>query len=354
MLLGSAGALADAQSECRDWQNTPPDRTIVVCSEVIRSDLGAFWAYTYRGIAYGSKGDLDRAIVDFNEAIELNPKYGMAYYNRGVAYGSKGDLDRAIADYSKAIEIDPKYTIAHINRGVAYKAKGDLDRAIADYSKAIEIDPKYTVAYTNRGFAYGSKGDLDRAIADYSKAIEINPKDAMVYKSRGVAYGSKGDLDRAIADYNKAIEIDPKDAETYLARGVAHFYKGNFSDASALLHAIELTDNSYAMLYRYLARSRAGEAAGPELDANAGRLKTKEWPFAVIELYLGRRTPEATLGVADKPDQRCEAQFYIGQWHVLKGNAAKAEAAFKVAVETCPKSFFEYAGAVAELKRLKR
>ena len=60
-----------------------------------------------------------------------------------------------------------------------------------------------------------------------------------------------------------------------------------------------------------------------------------------------------TLDAAN-PEQRCEAQFYIGQWYVLKGNAAEAETAFKVAVETCPKEFVEYAGAVVELKRLKR
>jgi hypothetical protein len=53
MLLGSTAALADAQSECRDWHN-----------EVIRRDPGASGP-----IAYGNKGDLDRAIVDFNEAI---------------------------------------------------------------------------------------------------------------------------------------------------------------------------------------------------------------------------------------------------------------------------------------------
>ena len=52
-----------------------------------------------------------------------------------------------------------------------------------------------------------------------------------------------------------------------------------------------------------------------------------------------------------QPGGRREAQFYIGQWHVLK--ARKAEAALKVAIETCPKNSVEYAAAVAELKRLK-
>ena len=286
-LLGTTtSALADARSECESY-NTPLDRRIVACSEVIRRDPRAAWAYVNRGTAYGRKGDPDRAIADYNTAIELDPKDADGYYNRGNAY----------------------------------RDKGDLDRAIADFNKAIEINPKYTYAYNNRGNAYRRKGDPDRAIADYSKAIEINPKDAGAYYSRGSTW----------------------------------FIKGDFSEASAdFLHVIELNDASYAMVFRYLARSRGGEAAGPELDTNAGRLKTKEWPYAVIELYLDRRAPKATLNAAGNPAQQCEAQFFIGQWHVLKGNAAEAETALKAAVETCPKSWIVYAGAVAELKRLKR
>jgi lipoprotein NlpI len=73
----------------------------------------------------------------------------------------------------------------------------------------------------------------------------------------------------------------------------------------------------------------------------------------VTELYLGKRSPEATLDAAAKADDRCEAHFYIGQWHVLKGNLADARKALEVAANTCTKIFIEYDVAVAELKRLK-
>jgi hypothetical protein len=84
------------------------------------------------------------------------------------------------------------------------------------------------------------------------------------------------------------------------------------------------------MLFRHLAKARAGEA-------NADRLKTKQWPYAVIELYLGKLSPAATLDAAVQAGGRCEGQCYIGQWHVLKASKAEAEAALKVAVENCPK-----------------
>jgi len=46
------------------------------------------------------------------------------------------------------------------------------------------------------------------------------------------------------------------------------------------------------------------------------------------------------------------AQFYAGEWQLLRGDRAAAAAALKMAVETCPKSFIEFKGAKAELTRI--
>ena len=222
------------------------------------------------------------------------------------------------------------------------------------YDRAIVLDPKDASAYTLRGLAYQDKVEFDRAIADYDKAIALDPKDADPYVSRGLAYYLKGELDRTIADCNKALELEPKNSAAWLMLGAARYDAGDFKGASAdLLRSIEIDEDAYAMLYRFLAQSRAGEAAETELKANAGRLKTEEWPFAVTELYLGNRSPAATLAAAATPEQKCEAQFYLGQWHIVKGSRADAETALRAAVDTCPKSSTEFRAAIAELKRLK-
>ena len=265
----------------------------------------------------------------------------------------KEDTDRRIRGCTALIRQDPRDAVAYLNRGSAYGDKGDYDLSIADHTKAIELDPKDEVAYNNRGNAYGAKGDYDGAIADYSKAIELDPKAADAYMNRGVTYKVKGDYDLAIADYTKIIELEPEYWGAYRNRGYARFYEGDFKDAGAdLLRVIELKDDIYLMLLRYLARSRAGEDAASELEANAARLKTKDWPYPVIELYLGKREPEAALSSAAKPDERCDAHFYVGEWHVLQNNRDEAAKALQVAKDTCPKNFFEYTAAVAELKRL--
>ena len=106
------------------------------------------------------------------------------------------------------------------------------------------------------------------------------------------------------------------------------------------------------MLWLYIARARANEDGAAELSALAVKLKTKEWPYPMTELFLSKQSPEATLQAAGTPDNRCEAQFYIGEWRVTRGEREAAVDLLKAAAESCPKTFIEYEGAVAELKRL--
>jgi tetratricopeptide (TPR) repeat protein len=285
----------------------------------------------------------------------------MAYFNRANAYHRKGEYDRAfadfghvIADYSYALEQNPKDAKAYNNRGEAYHRKGEYDRAIADYDRALELNPKYAGAYNNRGLAYGKKGEYDRAIADFGRALKLNPKDAVAYNNRGSAYQAKGEYDRAIADYGRALELNPRYAYAYHNRGHAHFVTGDFAKASEdFLHLLgEIHDATRPMLFRYISRARLGENAAPGLVYNTFFLKTKEWPYAVFELYLGKRLPDATLAAASKPDEECEANFYVGEWHILQNRPADAEPLLRKVAEACPTIL--YTTAQAELKRLKQ
>ncbi len=137
--------------------------------------------------------------------------------------------------------------------------------------------------------------------------------------------------------------------------GIAKFGAGDFKGASSdLLRSIELKDDIYAMLFRYLARARAGAKRLRRRNLRPMRDSlTKEWPYAVIELYLGRRSPELMLDAAGKPDEQCVAQFFSGEWYILQNKSAEARAALRKVVETCPKTVTEYADALTELKRLK-
>jgi tetratricopeptide (TPR) repeat protein len=399
------GAMAQQLRSCEAGDGASPDDQIAACTAVIRSgipndkELAAL--FNYRGVAYKAKGDLDNAIADYTEAIRRDPDYAAAYNSRGIAYKAKGDVDKAIADYDQAIRLNPGSAPAFNNRGYAYFAKSSYDRAVTDFDEAVKLDPQYALAYNNRGYAYFMQKNYDRAIGDYDQAIRIDPLPAVarvggsgrshvnIYVNRGVAYALKGDFDhalsdyyeairidpnyarafgsrghvfrhignyaRAISDYSEALRLDPSDTGVYADRGFVHFLVADYPQATAdLAQAIARLPEPYPVLWRYLARTRAGGDGTAELAAAAAQLKTKAWPHPIIEFYLGKRTADDMAAAAAGTEERCEAEFYLGEWRLVRGDRTKAKEALEAAKATCPASFYEHDGAVAELGRIDR
>jgi lipoprotein NlpI len=240
-------------------------------------------------------------------------------------------------------------------RAQLYASKNDLDAAIADQDEAIRLVPQLAALYLDRARLWNRKGDDRRTIADFDKAIELEPKNAALYLTRGDFFRNKGDYERAIRNYDQAIERQADYPMAYGNRGLARFYKGDFVDAMNDFQRVgNERANTYSMLMLWVARARAGRSdAIGELSKTAGKLKSGEWPYPIVELYLGRRSPDETLSAATKPGERCEAQFYVGQFHLARGARALAAKSLQSAVDTCPKDFVEYRGAVEELKQFK-
>ncbi len=240
----------------------------------------------------------------------------------------------------------------------------------------------------DRTSCYDEKNNAEQTIAGCTALIQSGREIlAVEYYNRGIAWRHKGDNDQAIADYTEAIRLNPNYASAFKNRGRANFFIANYvAAASDLTRGVqEKPDDAHAVIWLYLARARSGsQNAAAELETNAAILKQSDWPYPVIELFLGRRAPETmqitsrALSVASNPDapkkpsvpsnpdapktlsvpsnleDRCEARFYVGEWYLLQGDRARAATALKAAADTCPKTFIEYTGAQAELKRLEQ
>ena len=249
----------------------------------------------------------------------------------------------------------------HYNRAIELWARGMHDRAMADYDAAIRIDPKFGDAYYSRGNAWSMRGDSDRAIADFDAALKLNPRDRQTLGSRAFEWTIKGDYARAIADHDAVLQLDPKSAVTVFGRGRAHFYNGAWARAVAdLEQAMKLDANPYTALWLYLARKRGGADAENQLDNETRDSRGGSWPGPVIVLFLGRTDPGSVMiastdrNATTQREQRCEANFYIAHWHLLRGNRDQALPLLKEAQAECPKDILEYEGAVAELRRLQK
>jgi lipoprotein NlpI len=176
------------------------------------------------------------------------------------------------------------------------------------------------------------------------------------YFNRGLAWSDRADYDRAIADFDEAIKLDPKGDVAYHDRGLTRFYKGDFAgSADDLRKSNDLKPESFTVLRMYIARSRGGGSdANQEFAKAAGALTSKNWPRPVIEFYLGERSAESMVeAAADNVERRCDAQFYLGQWHLMQNKRAEAVEPLRGALaDGCPKYLFEYVGAQVDLKRI--
>jgi tetratricopeptide (TPR) repeat protein len=323
------------------------------------SELDANNAKTHYnlGAAFLYNSQIDEAAQAFSEAIALDPESAVFHSGRGTAYLQATDYDLAIADFTKAVQIDPDLAAGYNNRGIAYARKGEFDLAIEDYTGAIRLDPQYVHAFANRADAYLKTDRVQGAIRDLTAAISVDPKYAEAYGKRGQAYLGLGDLQRSASDLKKAIALNANDTQSYDALAMAQVLAGDNNSAIANLERViaAYPDNPYAPLWLYLARAREGDAdASALLRRQRETLQGEGWPRALYDFFLGRKSPEQVLAVANDRSQQCEAQFYIGQGHLLRGERADAAQSFEAATADCPPHLLETIGAKVELERLAR
>jgi lipoprotein NlpI len=196
-------------------------------------------------------------------------------------------------------------------------------------------------------------------VADYGAALKLTPDDVRMYLGRAVEWAGLGDYKRAQADYDEVIRRQPKEAAGYFGRGRVRFYAGDFmQSASDFTRSLQLGGGIYSAIWLFLARKRADIAAEETLAQEAGTSGAGNWPAAIVALYLGKSTPDAVQKAAANPDparqrdQRCEANFYVAQWHLLRAEREPASRLLRDAQSGCSGSFLEHEAAVAELRRL--
>lgn len=144
----------------------------------------------------------------------------------------------------------------------------------------------------------------------------------------------------------------------YLADPFVQYFQGQYQLAADDFAASAQRDEKaapYYYLWRFLAQTQGNDSrAATDLRVEAGKLDQSKWPYPIYKLFLGELKPEEVIAKATDNDSLCEAIFYVGEWHLLRGETADATQKFKAALLSCPKTFMEYEGAGGELGQLSR
>jgi lipoprotein NlpI len=330
-------------------------------------DIKAARRWFYRTVGAALVLLFGLAIYDFVNFSRS--KQALADAQAGSEAAQRHNPDMAIILYGKAIEAGTLSgeTLAEVYkvRGLAYLQKQDWDAAEQDFNEAAHRGADDMAVQFGRGIAYSGKGDNDAALRAFDSVIASarDPDDirTSALASRGNIYVTLGQYQRGLQDFDAALRRVPGDTEMHGARGDAYFYLARFDKAEADLVIAGDHDPKmeYYPLWVYLAQAHQGEEAKSELDRRAEKLDLRAWPGAVIEFYRGRLAANdvlAAAGMGDaktQHDQRCEADFYLGEHALLAGDKDKSRELLQAAVDSCDRRFIEYAGAKAELARIQ-
>ena len=250
-------------------------------------------------------------------------------FSRGVNANNRGDADAAIPAFTAALaagDLAPGYIPnAHFGRARAYLQKGNCAEAFSDLDEVIKLKADNVDAYLLRGSANTCLNKPDAALADFNLAIALRPT-AVLFAARANFHWNQGQFSQAAEDYAQAVKLDPRRA--------------------------------YFVLWFALSADRAGTLDQAALAATVRTLGIDNWPAPLLDFYRGKTTTDKVYHDAASSDaqtatnQKCEADFYIGEWHLARKNAAAAKPLLQQAVNECPHDFVEYVAAQVELKRL--
>jgi predicted aspartyl protease/tetratricopeptide (TPR) repeat protein len=270
------------------------------------------------------------------------------------------DRKEVLAALDEAIAKDPKDTKALLNRAVVRLAQNETKEAVADLDAVIALEPRNAVALAARAGARTALGDYDGALADSQGSIDNGMRTSSAYVERARIRRAKGDLDGMMQEYDQALKLDPLDAAALRQRGTALFAAGRFDAAERDFAALAAArPDAYVAAWLSYARLRQGEDANAALEAGLARTGDTPWPRPMLLYLLGRSDEAALMAAAADPDaarqkaRECEARFAAAQRHLASGEKAAARDLLRQAHESCPRNYYEYQAAAAELPRLQ-
>lgn len=287
---------------------------------------------------------------------------GAAYVFRGKAQAQRKELKAAILDFSEALKVDPEATDALYNRGAAYALNGQVSFALADFAHLLDLAPNDPDTLFYRAQIYMTQGKNEAALSDLSAVLGQHPEDVDSRMQRaGISIMLQRNED-AIADLTQLLKKDPTSPAALYNRGRAEMLKGDDAAAAADFAAAmqNRKNNPYAALRLYIVRARSGKADAAPLADAAKAFPPEQWPMPVIAFYQGAMS-EADLVASARVSSAttaanlaAETQYYLGQWALLKDDAAGAKQHFQAALATkAGADNLEFVDAGLELKRLK-
>lgn len=240
--------------------------------------------------------------------------------------------------------------------GSARQAARDWPAALDLFSRAVAASPVSDPdALGKRVDVEEERGSFDDAIADLHTLVGLRPQDATVKVGLAFALFMKGEPHEAAATLDGAGGTAADAAPLFRARGWIGFFDRREDAAVRDLERAASLDpkDAYAALWLDIAATRSGSA--DRMRGLVHDLDRTAWPWPVVRLFLGETDFDAVWAASADADpvknqgQRCEADFYYGEWRLMRHDEDGARPHLRAAATSCPRTFSEWPSARAEL-----
>ncbi|CAN7142926.1 rhomboid family intramembrane serine protease [Bosea sp. LjRoot90] len=239
-----------------------------------------------------------------------------------------------------------------------FKAR-DWEAANDLFTRAIAINaPARSEIFGARAATARVLGRPEAALDDLQAQLRLQLVNVEILQSIAGALSDMGRHPEALQKLDEALLLNPKNFSATRSRGWYAFLDGRSDEAvRGLERAVELNPNdAYAALFLHIASVRSGQ--GERITTSAAKVDMQQWPAPVIRYYRGEIGAEELREAAKDQDpvkyneQDCEASFYIAEARLMQGAAKDAEPLLSHAWQICPKTFYEWGAARAELRRI--
>jgi hypothetical protein len=166
-----------------------------------------------------------------------------------------------------------------------------------------------------------------------------------------MAWRGKGEFARAIADLENAVALNKFDPAPPWQLALTRYFYGDFKRAAEDFARLrEKNRGNQVLMWLHMAQARSG-SDDRQILLEAAQALGERWPAPVLRLFGGQTTPQEMLAVAQGDVKlNCQAYFYVGKWHLLRGEHAPGIAALGETQTRCGKNSLEYVAAQVELK----
>jgi|GEM_PF-1297623 len=245
--------------------------------------------------------------------------------------------------------------------GQARRRARDWDAANDLFTRAIAISaPARSDIFGARASVARTLGRPEAALEDLQALLRLQLINDEILVSMAGALSEMGRDKEALQKLDEALILNPKSFNATRSRGWFAFLDGRSDEAiQGLERAVELNPNdAYAALFLHIASVRAGR--GERIATSAAKVDMQQWPAPVIRYYRGEIGDEELREAAKDKDpvkyneQDCEASFYIAEARLMQGATKDAEPLLSHASQICPRTFYEWSAARAELRRINQ